>query len=204
MRLYYARDLDPRVAVAVARYLEAPVAFVGVSQHDPRSERALRAINPSTLLLPVLVEEHRTLSETDAIACRLSCLAKSDFWPTGDLAAELQRWLSWSTRHFTRAASTFYFEFVIKPARGNDSVDDDAIAAAAGDFHRFACVLDEVLASRRWLVDNRLTYADFRVATALPFAASARLPVRGYPHILRWHERLCRLSAWSKPFEGLT
>jgi glutathione S-transferase len=186
--------------VAVARYLEAPVAFIQTSPLELQNEKstdALGAIDPGTPVA-MLVEERRTLWETDAIACRLSIVTKSDFWPSGDLAPELQMWLSWG-HSFTRTASTFYWEFVIKPARDGAS-DHKAIEEATEAFHRLAIVLDEALSRRSWLLDNRLTYADFRVASALPYAAVSRLPVRGYPHILKWHERLCRLSAWSRPW----
>jgi glutathione S-transferase len=64
-----------------------------------------RRINPNTPV-PVLVEQRRTLWETDAIACRLSMLAVSDFWVTDEKAPEFQMWLSWSAHHFTRDASS--------------------------------------------------------------------------------------------------
>jgi len=39
--------------------------------------------------------------------------------------------------------------------------------------------LADILASRRWLIEDRLTYADFRAATIMPFAAStARCSLR--------------------------
>jgi glutathione S-transferase len=202
MKLYYSRNLNPRVAVATARYLEAPVELIRASPRNPENEAAFRAINPNTLV-PVLVEEHATLWETDAIACRLSMLAKSDFWPTREQAPELQMWLSWSAHHFTRAAGVFYWEFVIKPTFGDRTVDNKAIEEATGDFHRFAAVLEDTLSNRAWLIGNRLSYADFRVATALPFAEASRLPVQRYSHIMSWHERLCQLPAWSNPFKGL-
>jgi glutathione S-transferase len=202
VQLYYSKNLNPRVAVAVARHLEAPVDFIRASPRDPRHEDAFRAINPNTLV-PVLVDGPRTIWETDAIACRLAMLRDPEFWPTGDLAPELQMWVSWSTHHFTRAASVFYWEFVIKPLLGEPEVSAAAISEATGDFHRYAKVLEDTLATRSWLVGNRLSYADFRVATALPFAAASKLPVDGYPRILEWHGRLCRLPAWSNPFEGL-
>jgi glutathione S-transferase len=204
VKLYYSGNLNPRVAVAVARYVEAPVEFIRASPRDPRHEEAFRAINPNTLV-PVLVEGPRTLWETDAIACRLAMLTKPDFWPTaGALAPDLQMWVSWSTHHFTRAASVFYWEFVIKPILGQPEVDTHAIQEATRDFHRYAKVLDDVLSTRSWLVGNQLTYADFRVATALPFATKSNLPIERYPRILEWHERLCRLPAWSHPFEGIS
>jgi glutathione S-transferase len=64
-------------------------------------------------------------------------------------------------------------------------------------------VLEEVLASRTWLVGDRLTYADFRVATALPFAQAAKLPLETYGLIRAWHARLWALPAWRRPFDGL-
>jgi glutathione S-transferase len=202
MKLFYSHNLNPRVAVAVARYLHSPVEFIRASPRHPENERAFRAINPNTLV-PVLVEDDRTLWETDAIACRLSGLAKSDFWPTDDRVPELQMWISWGTHHFTKAASAFYWEFVIKPVIGDPSVDIRALDEATDEFHRFAAVLEDVLSNRTWLVGNRLSYADFRVATALPFADAAKLPIGRYPHVIAWHERLCRHSAWSNPFAGL-
>ena len=83
LKLYYSTNLNPRVAVAVARHLNSPVEFIRVSPRDPRQEDAFRVINPNTLV-PVLVEGDKPLWETDAIACRLSMIAGSDFWPTGE------------------------------------------------------------------------------------------------------------------------
>jgi glutathione S-transferase len=202
MKLYYSKNLNPRVAVAVARHLEAPVEYVRASPRAPENEPAFRAINPTTLV-PVLVEaDGARLWETDAIACRLATLRQPDFWPTGQDAPALQMWISWSNNHFTRTASVFYWEYVIKPLFGA-TVDDAAIAEASGDFHRFARVLDDALADREWLVGGALSYADFRVATPLPFAEAARMPLAGYANIRRWHQRLWDLPAWRDPFAGL-
>ena len=202
MKLYYSRNLNPRVAVAVARHLRSPVEFICASPRDPANEDSFRCINPNTLV-PVLVEEHATLWETDAIACRLSTLAGSDFWVSDEKAAEFQMWLSWSAHHFTRAAGFFYWEYAMKPLFGFPPASSAEVDNASAEFHRYAAVLEEFLTNRTWLVGNRLSYADFRVATALPFANSSKLPVEGYPHILVWHERLRRMAAWEDPFEGL-
>jgi hypothetical protein len=67
LKLYYSTNLNPRVAVAVARHLKSPVEFVRASPRDPRYEEAFRPINPNTLA-PVLVEGDRSYWETDAIA----------------------------------------------------------------------------------------------------------------------------------------
>ena len=114
MQLYYSQNLNPRVAVAVARHLESPVEFISANPRRPDLEDALRPINPNTLV-PVLVENGRSLWETDAVACRLAALAKSDFWPTDERLAELMQWVSWSAHHFTRAGGVFYFEHIVRP-----------------------------------------------------------------------------------------
>jgi hypothetical protein len=46
MKLFYSHNLNPRVAVAVARYLHSPVEFVRASPRHPENEHAFRAINP--------------------------------------------------------------------------------------------------------------------------------------------------------------
>jgi glutathione S-transferase len=70
-KLYYSHSLNPRVAVAAARYLHAPVEYVRASPRHPDNIEAFRAINPNALV-PVLVEGEARLWETDAIVCRLS------------------------------------------------------------------------------------------------------------------------------------
>ncbi len=203
MKLYYTTNLNPRVAVAVARYLGSPVEYIRANPRQPDHEEAFRAINPNTLA-PVLVEGDRSLWETDAIACRLSQIAGSDFWPVGELLPETVRWLSWSTSHLTRAGEAYYFENIIKPKYLGGSPDAQVVEDAQDDFHRYASVLDDILASRRWLIEGRLTYADFRTATIMPFAVEAKMPVDGYRNILNWASRLDEIDAWRSPFEGLS
>jgi glutathione S-transferase len=204
MKLYYSKNLNPRVAVAVAKHLRSPVDFVKANPRGPKEdEAAFRAINPNTLV-PVLVEGQRRLWETDAIACRLSALAQSDFWPGGESLPELIMWLSWSAHHFTAAGSVFYFENTIRPRFSKTPADPESLRNAGHDFHRFAPVLDETLATRTWLIEDRMTYADFRVATVLPFAEAAAVPIGRYSNIVKWHDRLNLVDAWRSPFESLS
>jgi glutathione S-transferase len=184
VKLYYSRNLNPRVAVAAARHLESPVEFVRASPRDPANEEAFRRINPNTLV-PVLVEEDITIWETDAIACRLSMLAGSDFWVSGEKAAEFQMWLSWSAHHFTRAASFFYWEYAMKPRLGFPPASTAEVEEASAEFHRFAGVLEEFLSNRTWLVGNRLSFADFRVAPRCPLPTHRSCPWKAI--CVSWH-----------------
>ena len=202
MKLYYSGNLNPRVAVAVARHLKSPLEYIKASPRAPGGAEAFAAINPNALV-PVLVEDGKGLWETDAIACRLSMLAGSDFWPGGADLPGLVQWLSWSAHHLTNLGGAFYFENVIKPKYIGAPPDQAVIEGARVDFHRYAKVLDDVLATRRWLIGGRMTYADFRAATIMPFAAEAKMPVEGYKNILAWSARLNEVDAWREPFAGL-
>lgn len=70
-------------------------------------------------------------------------------------------------------------------------------------FHAAAAILEPELAGRDWLVGNSVSYADFRMATFLPFNDAARLPLDDYPSIRRWYGRLEAIDAWRDPFQGL-
>ena len=83
MKLYFSRNLNPRLAVAAARFLKSPVEFEFASPFSPEQREKFLKLNPNRSV-PILVEGDRTLWEADAIACRLSQLANSVFcrWAT--------------------------------------------------------------------------------------------------------------------------
>jgi glutathione S-transferase len=202
MILYFSRNLNPRVAVAVARYLDAPVQFIHAAPLEPSQQEKFRALNPN-LRLPILVEGNQSLWEADAIACRLSQLVKSDFWRTGAAQPEMIRWLSWGTRNFVLACDKVHFERVTKQRYGLGPVREEMVTAGLSEFGIAAALLEQALSGRDWLVGSDVSYADFRMASVLPFADLAGLPLADYPLVEAWHSRLCQLDAWRDPFAGL-
>lgn len=202
MKLYYSHNLNPRVAVAVARYLGSPVDYVRASPRHPANTEAFRTINPNALV-PVLVEDEHRLWETDAIACRLSEISGTDFWRTGGEMAEMVMWISWSAYHLTRAADPLYFYKIVFPTFSDKTPDPTVLDEALRDFRVHAATLDHYLADRTWLLGDRISYADFRVATPLPFADGAGLPLSEFPNIKRWNDQLLEIDAWRDPFNGL-
>lgn len=202
MKLYFSRNLNPRVAVAVARYLDAPVECIHASPLDPSQQEKFRALNPN-LRLPILVDEEGSLWETDAIACRLSQLMGSDFWRSGAAQPEMIRWLSWGTRNFVVACDKVHFERVTKQRYGLGPIREEVVAEGLAEFAAAATLLGQVLSGRDWLVGSEVSYADFRMASVLPFAELAGLPLADHPHVAAWHARLWQLDAWRDPFAGL-
>ncbi len=201
--LYYSRNPNPRLAVAVARYLEAPVTLDWAAPFAPdQSERFLK-LNP-TQRIPILVEDDgSTLWEADAIACRLSQMVGLDFWRQGSSQPDMIRWLSWGKETFVRACDMVQFELGTKRRYGIGPSDPGAVAEGTALFHESALILDRHLQDRDWLTGTTPSHADFRMASFLPFNAIMRLPLSDYPALQAWNDRLQALPAWSDPFRGL-
>jgi len=70
-------------------------------------------------------------------------------------------------------------------------------------FGAASAILDAWLSGREWLVGDSVSYADFRMATFLPFNDVAGLPLNDYPSVERWYRQLEQIDAWRDPFEGL-
>jgi glutathione S-transferase len=203
MKLHFSRNPNPRLAVAVARYLHSDVEFEFASPQDPGRAGDYIDLNPN-LLLPILEGLPKPLWETDAIACYLSRRAGSDFWRTDTSEPEMIRWISWGKENFVRACDIVNWERGTKPRYGIGPCDDNAVEDGLNRFHDAAKLLESELSGRDWLVENGISYADFRMATFLPFNDVARLPVADYPALNRWHSRLENIAEWRDPFVGLS
>jgi glutathione S-transferase len=203
MKLHYSRNPNPRLAVAVARHLNAPVTYLAASPFAPGQAEIYRRLNPS-LSIPILEEEKGTLWEADAIACRLSRLFGTGFWRTDDDGEpDMIRWLSWGKANFVMACDQVHFEYGTKQRYRIGPVDTAKVAEGLGLFHRSSRILEAHLETRDFLLDSGLSYADFRMASFLPFNDVAGLPLSDYPAVEAWYRRLDTLPAWRDPFEGL-
>ena len=200
--LYFSRNFNPRLAVATARYLDAPVTYAFAAPLAPGQQERFRRLNPN-LRVPILVEGDTSLWEADAIACRLSRLAGADFWRQGDDQPDMIRWLSWGARNFVLACDKVHFERITKRRYGIGPTDDGVIADGLAEFAQGAAILDAHLAGRRWLLGDTISYADFRMASVLPDGNPAALPVADYPELSRWNAQLEAIAAWRDPFAGL-
>ena len=202
MKLFFSRNPNPRLAVAVAKYLRSDIEFEFASPFSRDQSERFRQLNPS-LSIPILTGPPRPLWEADAIACYLSRRAGSDFWRMGDAEPEMIRWLSWGKENFMRACDMVHFERGTKRRYALGPTNPQRIEEWLGEFHTAARILDAELADRAWLVDDIVSYADFRMAAFLPYNDVAKLPLDGYPSIRRWYCQLEAIEAWRDPFSGL-
>jgi glutathione S-transferase len=202
MKLYFSRNPNLRLAVAVARHLRAPVEFEFAAPLAPGQAARFLPLNPN-LRLPIFEENGRTLWEADAIACRLSRLMGSNFWATGDNEPELIRWISWGKANFVHACDMVHFERGTKQRYGLGPTDEALVTEGLDRFQTAAAILDDALSRRNWLVGDEPGFADFRMATFLPYNDVAKLPLNEFPAVARWYARLEGIEAWSDPFKGL-
>lgn len=202
MKLFYSRNPNPRLALAVARHLAADVELEWASPFAPGQAEKFRPLNPN-LSIPILVERGKSLWEADAIACRLSRHAGSDFWRAGDDEPDMIRWISWGKENFVRACDIVHFERGTKQRYALGPIDDALVRNGLKRFAGAAAILEAELSERHWLLGNALSYADFRMASFLPFNDIAGLPLDGYPFVSRWYRQLEEIDAWRDPFEGL-
>ncbi|MEO5756628.1 MAG: glutathione S-transferase family protein [Mesorhizobium sp.] len=202
-KLFFSRNPNPRLAVAVARFLKANVAFEFASPFAQGQAERFRPLNPN-LYLPILAWPGGSLWETDAIACRLSRDMRSDFWRTGDDEPEMIRWLSWGKENFARACDMVHFERGTKQRYHLGPIDHQLVEEGLNLFHTTAAILEATLAGRQWLVGDSVCYADFRMATFLAFNDVGGLPLGDYPVLEGWYRRLETIEAWRDPFKGLS
>jgi glutathione S-transferase len=202
MKLYYFETMNPRKVCALAKHLGSPVEYVrtDLGQGAHKAPDFL-ARNPNGLV-PLLVDNGRSIWESTAIMVYLAQKSGSEMWPARDpdKLVEVMRWLSWDAFHWAPPTGTIYFERVIKAMFDMGEPDEAAIEKQTRDFHRFAKVLDKHLGTNRFLAGNSMTIADFATAVLLPLADQIRLPLTDYPSMVRWNDELMQLDAWRNPW----
>jgi glutathione S-transferase len=200
MQLYYSDILSSRKACAVARYLQSPLEYhyLDLLTGD-QQQTAYLALNANGKV-PTLIDGEHVVWEADAVMCYLAKKAGSDLWPDDLRQIDIIRWFSWNAQHLYRHGGTLYFENIVKRRFGLGEPDAAAIREAQDEFRRYAAVLTEHLEDHQWLVGDGITVADFSVAVTLPYADQAAMPLREFPVVQRWLDRLNAIEAWREPF----
>lgn len=182
---------------ALARHIGAPMELeiVDLTKRQQRSEAYL-ALNPCGRT-PLLVDGDFKLWESSAIMQYLASKTPTPLWPDdARIRADIARWLSWQVAHWNAGVVPLAQENLVKPALKLGDPDPYVVAKATEAFHKEASVLDKHLAQREYLVDDRLTLADFAVAAPLFLAEKAKMPVEQYDNVRRWFAGQAAMPAW--------
>lgn len=155
------------------------------------------ALNPNAKV-PTLVDGDFKLWESRAIMHYL-CSKKpgNTLLPQDPKAqAEILKWQFWEAVHLSRGTTPFAFEKLFKPLFFKQEPDAAAIAAGEKELHQFAPVLNAQLETRKFILGDGVTLADFSVGACFSFAQPSGLPIEGYKHIVSWLARLDAIPAW--------
>ncbi len=157
-----------------------------------------KALNPNGMV-PVLEDGNFLLWESNAIMQYLAAKApESSFYPADpQQRADIHRWQNWEQNHFNRATGTILFENMLKCIFKIGEPDAEKVAAATEDFHQHAKLLDAHLVGRDYMLGDKLTVADFSVASFSEYFDTAKVPFRKYSNLIAWLERLEAIPAWA-------
>lgn len=168
--------------------LNIPVEIVDLPGGGHRSAEFL-ALNPNCKI-PVLENDDGTsLWESNAIINRMCAETDTPLWPKSNARYDIMRWQFWESCHWSPACTPYISRHLF----GNEGVD---LEAAAGDFHKYAKVLNDHLEGRDWLVGEAMTTADVSVSAILCYRGPCQYPLGDYENINRWIDKIEALDAW--------
>jgi glutathione S-transferase len=202
MRLYYhPLSSNSRRVLLTAHHLglDLELVVVNLTGGEHKTPEYLR-LNPNGRV-PTLVDGGFELWESHAIMQYLADKSpEQDIYPKDVSArADVNRWLFWSAYHFAPAAGLIIRERISKRiVAGSGAPDPLEIARGEALFPQAALVLDQHLAGKKWIAQDRLTLADFAIAAPLMHASAAQLPVLQFENIQAWFARVRSLDAWTK------
>ena len=202
MKIYWIKAQAPQRVLALVKHLGIDAELVEMDLMAGAMKTPEYAkLNPN-MKAPTLVDGDQVLWEASAIMAYLCIKAGSDMWPAHDAGqqVEMLRWLSWNDSHWSQSVAPFYFEHVVKTTFGIGPPDTESLKSKAADFVRYAKVLDDHLQNRSYVAFERLTIADFQLASMATHWRQSHMPLESFPNIVRWIERLMRIPAWADPW----
>jgi glutathione S-transferase len=161
------------------------------------------AINPNAKV-PTLVDGDFRLWESAAIMQYLADKAGDNSLYPRDVRtrADITRWQCWEGMHFNAALGTLAFETVAKPRNNAGQPDAELVRQACTSLSRFAPVLNDHMNSRKYLVDDHLTLADYSMAALEPYVNLVPFDFTPYGHIHAYFDRMRQSEYWARTGKG--
>jgi glutathione S-transferase len=202
MRIYWIKAQAPRRVLALVKHLGIEAQSVEKDLMAGEMKRPdYVALNPN-MKAPTLVDGDLVLWEASAIMAHLCIKAGSDMWPADRPSEQVEvlRWLSWNDCHWADAVSPYYFEHVVKPTFNIGKPDCGVLEGKDKILRKYAQVLDGHLEGRSYAACDRLTIADFQLASMATYWRESQMPLAPFTNITRWIDGLMRIPAWADPW----
>ena len=111
--------------------------------------------------------------------------------------AIVDQWSYYQAIHLGPAMQTVAFERVVKAKFNMGAPDEDTIKSKLAEVDRYMPTLEKALAGKEWLAD-RLTLADFAVASTFQLRKPAGISLDRYPNVTKWIARVEALPSWQR------
>lgn len=202
MKIYWIKAQAPRRVLALVKHLGLDAEFVEMDLMAGAMKKSdYAALNPN-MKAPTLVDGDLVLWEASAIMAHLCIKAGSDMWPAKNPAEQVEvlRWLSWNDCHWAPAIGPFYFEHVVKTTFKFAEPDVQALKGKGEAIEKLAKILDAHLEARSFVACDRLTIADFQLASMANYWRKSEMPLAAFPNVVAWLDRLAEIPAWADPW----
>jgi glutathione S-transferase len=200
MKLYNA-DFSPNAmrVRAVIYELELPVELIEVNMRASEKPEGFLAANPNSKVPAFVDDDGFSLFESRAINKYLATKKPGrDLDPADPKRRALSdQWSYWQAIHLGPAMQAIAFERALKARFNMGAPDEATIKSKQAEVDRFMPVLEEGLKGKEWLVD-KLSLADFAVASTFPLRAPAQISLEKYPSVDAWIKRVEALASWQK------
>lgn len=146
---------------------------------------------------PALEDGDFTLWESNAIVQYLASKKPGELSPLDDRGrCDVLRWQFWESTTWDAALAILAFERFVKGAFGMGPPDQAEVEKGLVKFNAAARILEAHLRDRNFVAGDRLSLADFSIASGLILTQSAQLPLEAYAEIRRWAAQMAELPAW--------
>ena len=187
-----------RKTMATAYYLSRDVEmhYMELTSGETKSAEFL-AINPNGLT-PTLEDNDFKLWESEAVMQYLADSGdENTLYPRdAKVRADIDRWRFWGVAHYGRAVGDILWEKFARKVFMGEETDPIALENALGRFHTYAPILEKHLAGKKYLVGDAVTIADFSLACHAAYLQLSEVPMKEYPSINAWYDRLNGIPAW--------
>ncbi len=202
MKIYWFKAQAPLRVLALAKHLgiNAETVEVDMMSGGLRTPEYL-GLNANAKA-PTLVDGETVIWESAAIMAYLCVKAGSDMWPSTNPSeqVEMLRWLTWGDAHWSPAVAPYYFEHIVKPTFNIGLPDPANYENTQSTLDRYASLLDSHMSQRAYVALDRLSIADFCLASIARYWRECHAPLAEYVHITRWLDRLQTIPAWRDPW----
>lgn len=202
LKIYGADLSSPANKVRfVANYLGLKYDYIVVKLREGEQQRPeFLKINPVGKI-PAIDDDGFCLFESNAICRYLADKNHSTIYPKGlKERAYVDEWIDFGSMHVGAAVSKVVYNRIFAPMRKTE-VDERSIKEGLEFLARFLPIVDQQLASNKFLLGSEITLADFNMLAALDPVEAAHIEIASYRNICRWRNDLKKQSFYTQCYK---